>query len=77
MGVGNAPAVFPRLAGQRVEYLEKTLHDFKTDQRANDPNEIMRNIAVKLSDQEIKAVAAYLASLKADSKEITAELGPQ
>jgi len=62
-GVGNAPAVFPRISGQKIEYLVKTLNDFRTGSRANDPNEIMRNIATKLSDREIKAVAAYVSSL--------------
>jgi cytochrome c553 len=62
-GVGNAPAIFPRIAGQKIDYLVKTLNDFSTGNRANDPNEIMRNIATKLSDREIKAVAAYVSSL--------------
>lgn len=63
-GVGNAPAVFPRVAGQKIDYLIKTLNDFRAGNRANDPNEIMRNIAAKLSDREIKAVAAYVSSLQ-------------
>ena len=62
-GVGNGPAVFPRIAGQKIDYLIKTLNDFKAGNRANDPNEIMRNIASKLSDREIKAVASYVSSL--------------
>ena len=61
-GVGNAPAVFPRIAGQKIEYLVKALNDFRAGNRANDPNEIMRNIAAKLSDREINAVAAYVSS---------------
>jgi cytochrome c553 len=62
-GVGNAPAVFPRVAGQRLDYLVKTLNDFQSGTRANDPNEIMRNIATKLSEREIKAVSAYITSM--------------
>lgn len=62
-GVGNAPAVFPRVAGQRLDYLVKTLNDFRTSTRANDPNEIMRNIASKLSEREINAVSAYITSM--------------
>jgi cytochrome c553 len=62
-GVGNAPAVFPRIAGQKIDYLVKTLNDFSAGNRANDPNEIMRNIAAKLSQREIKAVAAYVSTL--------------
>jgi len=62
--VGNGPAAFPHLAGQKPTYLIKTLTDFKTGARANDPNEIMRNIAAKLTQSEIKAVASYVATLK-------------
>ena len=62
-GVGNGPAVFPRIAGQKNTYLVKALNDFKSGVRSNDPNEIMRNIATKLSDREIKAVAAYASSM--------------
>jgi cytochrome c553 len=62
-GVGNEPALFPRIAGQKIDYLIKTLNDFRAGNRANDPNEIMRNIAAKLSEREIKAVAAYASSL--------------
>lgn len=62
--VGNGPAAFPHLAGQKPTYVVKTLHDFKSGQRANDVNEIMRNIASKMTDNEIAAVAAYLATLK-------------
>jgi len=64
-GVGNAPALFPRIAGQKIDYLVKALNDFRSGARANDPNEIMRNIAAKLSDREITAVANYVANLEA------------
>ena len=63
--VGNGPAAFPHLAGQKTTYLIKTLKDFRSGARANDPNEIMRNIASKLTDSEIKAVANYVATLQA------------
>lgn len=63
-GVGNGPASFPHLAGQKPTYIEKTLKDFRAGTRANDPNEIMRNIAAKLTDSEITAVAAYVATLQ-------------
>lgn len=62
-GVGNAPAVFPRISGQKIDYLVKALNDFRDAKRSNDPNEIMRNIAAKLSDREIKAVAEYASSM--------------
>jgi cytochrome c553 len=61
---GNGPAAFPYLAGQKLSYLIKTLKDFKSGSRANDPNEIMRNIAAKLTVSEITAVATYVAKLQ-------------
>jgi len=63
-GIGNGPAAFPHLAGQKSTYIVKTLKDFQSGARANDTNEIMRNIAAKLTENEINAVAAYMATLK-------------
>jgi len=61
-GVGNGPAAFPHLAGQKSTYIVKTLKDFQSGARSNDTNEIMRNIAAKLTESEINAVAAYMAT---------------
>ncbi|HLO63980.1 MAG TPA: c-type cytochrome [Azonexus sp.] len=58
------PAQFPRLAGQYPEYTEAQLKSFRTEERANDPEKMMRMIAAKLSDVEIKAVAEYAAGLR-------------
>lgn len=63
-GDGNKPASFPLLKAQHADYLVKTLTDFKTGQRSNNPDNMMRMIALKMSDQEIKSVANYLATLK-------------
>jgi cytochrome c553 len=58
------PALFPRLAGQFQEYTEAQLKSFRVEERANDPEKMMRMIAAKLSDVEIKAVAEYAAGLR-------------
>ena len=58
------PAQYPRLAGQFAEYTEVQLKSFRLDERANDPEKMMRTIAAKLSDAEIKAVAEYAAGLR-------------
>jgi cytochrome c553 len=65
-GVAGAglPAQYPRLAGQYAEYTEDQLKKFRLDERANDAEKVMRMIAAKLSDQQIKAVAEYSASLR-------------
>ena len=58
------PAQFPRLAGQFAEYTAAQLQGFRAGERSNDPNRMMRTIAIKLSDPEIKAVAEYIAGLR-------------
>lgn len=58
------PAQYPALAGQYPEYTEDQLKKFRSGERANDPEKMMRMIAAKLSDQQIKAIAEYAAGLR-------------
>jgi len=58
------PAQYPRLAGQYAEYTETQLKSFRNDERTNDPEKMMRTIAAKLSDRQMKAVAEYAAGLR-------------
>ena len=58
------PAQYPRLAGQYAEYTTTQLKNFRTEERSNDPASMMRTIADKLSDKQIKAVADYIAGLR-------------
>jgi cytochrome c553 len=58
------PAQYPKLAGQFPEYTEAQLKAFRVDERNNDPESMMRTIAAKMSDVEIKAVAEYAAGLR-------------
>jgi len=51
----------PRLAGQREDYLTKTLHDYKSSARNGGPQGVMSDVAYPLSDEEIEALAHYLA----------------
>jgi len=55
------PAQYPRIGGQHADYTEAQLNGFRSGQRANSPQ--MGAIAARLSDQEIKAVADYIAGL--------------
>jgi cytochrome c553 len=57
------PAQYPRLSGQYADYTSAQLAAFRSGDRANDPNSMMRTIAARMSDQEIKAVADYVAGL--------------
>ena len=62
-GVG-IPAQYPRLAGQHAEYTELQLKAFRANERNNDPAGMMRSIAAKMTDAEIRAVADYIAGLR-------------
>lgn len=56
------PVQYPRLAGQHAEYTETTLKNFRDGVRRN--NAPMQQIAARLSDAEIKAVADYAQGLR-------------
>jgi cytochrome c553 len=58
------PAQYPLLGGQYAEYIEAQLKAFRSGERANDPNRMMRMTAARLSDVEIKAVANFIAGLR-------------
>jgi cytochrome c553 len=66
-GVGNGPGGIPRLAGQKPGYVAKALRDFKTGVRSNDRNQIMRDIAAKMTEKEIDAMALFLAGMGAET----------
>ena len=63
-GMGNPAAGFPRISGQHAQYAAKTLRDFRSGGRANDPASMMRDIAKRMSDEEIAAVASFMEGLK-------------
>jgi cytochrome c553 len=67
------PAQYPRIAGQFSDYLEAQLKNFREGAqspgpsetaRTNDLNKMMRMVAIKMTDAEIKAVADYVAGLR-------------
>lgn len=62
-GTGNPQAKFPVLAGQNTQYIAEQLRYFRSGERANDPNEMMRGIAHRMTDPEIDAVANYITGL--------------
>lgn len=75
-GAGNAPAGFPRLGGQHADYIAAQLKAYRTggDDDASGNKETtgrnndgdtkpMRAIALRLSDNEIAALASYISGL--------------
>ncbi|HEY1885466.1 MAG TPA: c-type cytochrome [Roseiarcus sp.] len=51
----------PRLAGQSHDYLAKTMTDFRTRTRANNPG--MSDLMNTVTPEQLTAIAAYLAGL--------------
>jgi cytochrome c553 len=62
-GRGNAPAAYPVVAGQHAAYTSAQLKAYRAGQRSSDPNQMMRNVAARLTDAEIEAVASYIQGL--------------
>lgn len=56
------PIQYPRLSAQHSEYVQATLRDFRQGVRRNNP--AMQEIAAKLSDAEIAAVADFVQGLR-------------
>ena len=64
-GTGNPAAGYPALKGQHAAYTAKQLRDYASGERVSDgKTRIMREIAGKLSDEEIVALASYVQGLK-------------
>lgn len=72
-GVGNrdwakimskVPAVLaPAIGGQHADYISDQLRAYKNGKRATDPARVMRDIAGRMSEKDIAAVAEYIATL--------------
>jgi cytochrome c553 len=56
------PAQYPRLSGQHADYTAAQLTSLRDGVRKNSPQ--MAQVAAKLNDREIKAVADYIAGLR-------------
>lgn len=64
-GRGNPAARYPSLQGQHAAYTAKQLRDYSSGARESaDATQIMRDIASRLSNNEIQAVASYVQGLR-------------
>jgi cytochrome c553 len=63
-GHGNPAANYPSIKGQHGTYVAAQLRAYRSGARATDPNQMMRNVAAGLSDEEIDAVASYVQGLR-------------
>jgi cytochrome c553 len=64
-GDGNPLAAYPRLSGQHSTYVARTLGEYAAGSRRSDVdlNQMMRNEASLLRDDEIRALASYVQGL--------------
>lgn len=63
---GEGTDLFPRLAGQHTVYLMTQMNNFKNMVRNNDARKVMRAVTTRMTDEEMKAVAEYITSLKGE-----------
>lgn len=62
-GLGNALMSAPVLSGQNPDYTMAQMKAFKEGVRKNGPNGMMKDIAQKMTDEEIEAVSYYVSGL--------------
>lgn len=62
-GRGNPGATYPDVGGQYAQYLITQLKHFRSGERSNDRQAMMRSLAGEMSDEEIRAVSEYMAGL--------------
>lgn len=63
-GRGNGPAAWPAIAGQHADYLAAQLDAYRSKERTTDGDtQMMRNVAARLTDDDIKAVTSYIQGL--------------
>jgi cytochrome c553 len=65
-GHGNYLAGFPRISGQHAPYMVKTMQEYAAGTRRSDTdyNQMMRNVAELLLEDELRAVVSYVQGLR-------------
>ncbi|GAB4362691.1 MAG: hypothetical protein Kow006_34010 [Gammaproteobacteria bacterium] len=56
--------IYPKLAGQNADYAFNQMKDIKSGARANGQSAAMKAIVANVSDEELRAIADWLATLK-------------
>src|SRR5687767_3936819 len=64
-GSGNPLAAYPRISSQHAAYTTKQLNAYRLGDRRSDVdvNQMMRNVAGQLFEEEIRALASYVQGL--------------
>jgi cytochrome c len=55
---------YPKIAGQNKAYIEKQMKDIKSGARANGNSAAMKGVMAIVNDEEIKALAEFVAQMK-------------
>lgn len=63
-GRGNPAAAYPSLAGQHGTYTAGQLRAYASADRKSDAGQMMRNIAARMTEDEIIAVSSYIQGLR-------------
>ena len=63
-GRGNPLAGYASIQGQHATYVANQLRAYRAGTRQTDPNQMMRNVAAHLTDEEIDALASYVQGLR-------------
>ncbi|ANS83955.1 Cytochrome c4 [Vibrio scophthalmi] len=62
-GNGTELSGFPKISGQQPDYIKAQLVKFRDGTRENDMNAMMRDIAQKLTDEDIDTLSNYMGGL--------------
>ncbi|WP_260261352.1 c-type cytochrome [Vibrio intestinalis] len=62
-GNGTELSGFPKISGQQADYVKSQLMKFRDGSRGNDMNAMMRDIAKKLTDEDIDTLSKYVGGL--------------
>ena len=60
-------SIFPGIASQHAGVIESQLRAWQNGDRSNDPQDLMGTIARRMSDKDIRAVAAWLARRRVEA----------
>jgi cytochrome c553 len=63
-GLGNPAAAYPKLQGQHATYTASSLRAYRSGERVSGMNKVMNQIAGRLNDEQIEALASYVQGLR-------------
>ena len=62
-GAGNPAAKYPAIRGQHAEYTADQLQQYANNSRTTDQQQMMRMVAKKLTEEEMRQLASYVSAL--------------